>query len=73
MKKIEGKGILSLLFFCICFCSCEKEGLQEKTRQRIHSIITSFICQHSPASVRNHIKEAIVCCKFAYIRISSRF
>ena len=33
MKKIEGKGILSLLFFCICFCSCEKEGLQEKTRQ----------------------------------------
>lgn len=33
MKKIEGKGILSLLFFCICFCGCEKEGLQEKTRQ----------------------------------------
>lgn len=33
MKKIEGKGILSLLFFYICFCGCEKEGLQEKTRQ----------------------------------------
>ena len=33
MKKIEGKGILSLLFFCICFCGCEKDGLQEKTRQ----------------------------------------
>ena len=33
MKKIERKGILSLLFFCICFCGCEKDGLQEKTRQ----------------------------------------